>query len=122
MEQFFGKKNWLFCDGDLPPAGDREPLGHEALMVTNLNAQDVHLVIDLYFEDREPVKGLTAMVAAERVHCFRLDQPLGDQRFQIPSGQYSLVLHSDLPVASVFGRLDVRQPNLAYYSVTGYAW
>jgi len=50
------------------------------------------------------------------------DQPLGDQRFQIPSGQYSLVLHSDLPVASVFGRLDVRQPNLAYYSVTGYAW
>lgn len=122
MEQFFGKKNWLFCDGDLPPAGDREPLGHEALMVTNLNAQDVHLVIDLYFEDREPVKGLTAMVAAERVRCFRLDQPLGDQRFQIPSGQYSLVLHSDLPVASVFGRLDVRQPNLAYYSVTGYAW
>ena len=55
MEQFFGKKDWLFCDGDLPPAGDREPLGHEALMVTNLNAQDVHLVIDLYFEDREPV-------------------------------------------------------------------
>lgn len=122
MEQFFGKKNWLFCDGDLPPAGDREPLGHEALMVTNLNAQDVHLIIDLYFEDREPVKGLTATVAAERVRCFRLDQPLGDQRFQIPSGQYSLVLHSDLPVASVFGRLDVRQPNLAYYSVTGYAW
>jgi len=122
MEQPYGKMNWLFCDGDLPPAGDREPLGHEALMVTNLNAQDVHLVIDLYFEDREPVKGLTATVAAERVRCFRLDQPLGDQRFQIPSGQYSLVLHSDLPVASVFGRLDVRQPNLAYYSVTGYAW
>jgi hypothetical protein len=122
MEQPYGKMNWLFCDGDLPPAGDREPLGHEALMVTNLNAQDVHLIIDLYFEDREPVKGLTATVAAERVRCFRLDQPLGDQRFQIPSGQYSLVLHSDLPVASVFGRLDVRQPNLAYYSVTGYAW
>ncbi|NLO37291.1 MAG: hypothetical protein GX112_13205 [Clostridiaceae bacterium] len=122
MEQPFGKKNWLFCDGDLPPAGDHEPFGHEALMVTNLNAQDVHLIIDLYFEDREPVKGLTAMVTAERVRCFRLDQPLGDQRFQIPPGQYSLVLHSDLPVASVFGRLDVRQPNLAYYAVTGYAW
>jgi hypothetical protein len=122
MEQTFGKKNWIFCDGDLPPSGDRDPLGHEALMVTNIGKQEAHLTIDLYFEDKEPVKGLTACVGAERVRCFRLDQPLGEQLYQIKPGQYSLVLHSDVPVAAVFGRLDVRQPNLAYYSVAGHTW
>lgn len=122
MNEVMGKKNWIFCDGDLPPSGDREPLGHEALMVTNLNDCEARLRIDLLFEDRPPVKGLLATVGAERVRCFRLDQPLGEQQYQITPGQYALVLHSDVPVAAVFGRLDVRQPNLAYYAVSGFAY
>jgi hypothetical protein len=117
-----GRKNWVFCDGDLPPSGDREPLGHEALMVTNLNDRTAHLTIDILFEDGPPVKGIPAAVGAERVRCFRLDRPLGDTGYQIPKGQYSLVLHSDVPVVAVFGRLDVRQPNMAYYSVQGYSY
>ena len=33
-----GKKNWVFCDGYLPPKGDNPEFeGHEALMLTNLN-------------------------------------------------------------------------------------
>lgn len=122
MAELYGMKNWVFCDGDLPPQGDQEPLGHEALMVTNLNAQAARLRIDLFFEDRPPIKGITAVVEGERVRCFRLDQALGDQQVRIPFGQYSLVLHSDIPVAAVFGRLDVRQPNMAYYSVSGYSY
>jgi hypothetical protein len=117
-----GKKNWVFCDGDLPPAGEQEPFGHEALMVTNLGVDEAHLLIDLYFEDCPPVRGIAVTVAAERVRCFRLDQAIGDQGIRIPKGQYSLALHSDTPVVAVFGRLDVRQPNLAYYSVQGYAY
>ena len=55
------------------------------------------------------------------MRCFRLDKPLGEQKFRIPFGQYALVVHSDLPVVAVFGRLDVRQANMAYYSVAGYS-
>jgi hypothetical protein len=117
-----GRRNWVFCDGDLPPTGDREPLGHEALMVTNLNNEAAELSVDLIFEDREPVKNITQMLAGERVICMRLDMPIGNQQYQIPKGQYSLVLHSNVPVVAVFGRLDVRQPNMAYYSVQGYAY
>ncbi|NLM77752.1 MAG: hypothetical protein GX173_06660 [Ruminococcaceae bacterium] len=122
MDTPLGKKHWIFCDGDLPPAGDHEPFGHEALMVTNLNGQTANIKIDLIFEDKDPVKGIRISVGAERVHCFRLDQPLGDQQYCIQPGQYALVLHSDVPVAAVFGRLDVRQANMAYYSVSGYSW
>jgi len=117
-----GQKTWVFADGDLPPAGEHEPLGHEALMVVNLNKKAASLRVDILFEDREPVKDIRASVEAQRVHCFRLDKPLGEQGYSIPHGQYALVLRSDVPVVAVFGRLDVRQNNLAYYSVAGYSF
>jgi len=117
-----GKKNWVFADGDLPPAGKKEPLGHEALMVTNLNKKKATLRLEVLFEDREPVRGISLAVEGERVKCFRLDKPLGEKKYQIPFGQYALVVKSDLPVVAVFGRLDVRQNNMAYYSVQGFSF
>jgi hypothetical protein len=116
-----GRKHWIFADGDLPPAGDKEPLGHEALMVANLNRKTATLRLEVLFEDREPVRDILLQVAGERVKCFRLDKPLGGGGYRIPFGQYALVVHSDLPVVAVFGRLDVRQANMAYYSVAGFA-
>ena len=117
-----GQKTWVFADGDLPPAGDHEPFGHEALMVVNLNKKPASLSLEILFEDKEPVRDIRVTVTAERVHCFRLDKPIGEQNFRIPFGQYALVVRSDVPVVAVFGRLDVRQNNLAYYSVAGYSF
>ena len=116
-----GKKHWVFADGDLPPAGDKEPLGHEALMIANLNRKPAEIRLEVLFEEREPVRDIVLKVEAERVKCFRLDKPLGSNGYRIPFGQYALVVHSDLPVVAVFGRLDVRQANMAYYSVAGFA-
>lgn len=112
-----GKKSWVFADGDLPPSGDKEPFGHEALMIVNLNNENTELIFDILFEDREPVKGITQTLNGERVICMRLDKPIGDQKYQIPKGQYALAVHSNIPVVAVFGKLDIRQANLAYYSV-----
>ena len=117
-----GQKTWVFADGDLPPAGDHEPFGHEALMLVNLNKKAASLRMDILFEDKDPIRDIKASVEAERVHCFRLDKPLGEQGYRIPQGQYALVLRSDVPVVAVFGRLDVRQNNLSYYSVAGYSF
>jgi len=117
-----GQKTWVFADGDLPPAGNQEPFGHEALMVVNLNKKPASLRLEILFEDKEPVRDIRLEVGAERVRCVRLDKPLGEQSFKIPFGQYALVVRSDVPVVAVFGRLDVRQANLAYYSVAGYSF
>lgn len=115
-----GKKNWVFCDGDLPPKDGGELEAHEALMVVNLNGEEAVIKATFLFEDRAPVRDITLRVAPERVHCFRLDKPLGDQGFQVPFGQYALVLESSVPIFAVFGRLDTRQPNMAYYTVQGH--
>lgn len=67
-----GKRNWVFSDGDLPPAGEKEPLGHEALMVTNMNEEAAKITIDIYFEDKDPIKGIEIIVPVERVKMFQI--------------------------------------------------
>ena len=114
-----GYRHYMFVDGDLPGNGDDPSLpGHEAMMITNKNSQDAHIILNLYFEDKPPVKGLHLMVPAERVSCIRMDLPVGEEKFQIPFGQYSAEIESDIPVCAAFGRLD-RRYNLGYY-VTSY--
>jgi len=116
-----GKKVWVFPDGDLPQPGDKEPFGHESLVILNMNDRDTKVEFDVYFDNADPVKNLTAVIKAERVRCFRTNEPIGDQKFRIPFGQYSLVVRSELPVVAQIGRMDVTQPNLAYYTTMGYA-
>ncbi|MCD6362197.1 MAG: sensory rhodopsin transducer [Armatimonadetes bacterium] len=117
-----GHKIWIFPDGDLPPAGDPDlPLeGHESLIVLNTGDEEAHIEIDVFFEDREPEEGLKVTVPARRVKCFRIDKPLGDRGFQVPFGQYALRLRSDVNIVAQLGRADVRQPNLAYYTILGF--
>ena len=115
-----GKKIWVFADGDLPPHGDVEPLGHEALMIVNHGDRDAHIDLELLFEDKDPVCGLHLTVPAKRVNCFRMDYPVGEEKFMIPFGQYAVVLTSDIPVVCLYGRLD-RRPDMAYYPIAGFA-
>ena len=104
-----GKKTWFFPDGDLPPAGDREPKGHESLVVMNPSGADADISITVFYEDKGPetVEGL--IVCAKRVRCFRLDQPLGQTGYQIPLGQYALQIEASTPVVCQMGRMDVRR-------------
>jgi len=111
---------WVIPDGDLPPPGKGEIKGHESLIILNTGKKKADISIDIYFEDRKPVRGIKENVDAERVRCFRLDKPIGKQKYQIPYGQYAMVVKSSVPVVVQFGRADVRQPNLAYYCTMAY--
>ena len=106
-----GQLNFVFADGNLSADG------YETLTVTNLCETVANLTFDIYFCDRAPVKGLTCTVEAERVNCFRLDEPFSDQKYKIPYGRYSLVLHSDIPVVAVMSRREA-----GGYSVQGYTY
>ena len=116
-----GTKNWVFCDGYLPPKGDNPEFeGHEALMLTNLNDEKTKIELVLVFEDREPEDGIFVELDGMRTTCIRLDKPLGPQKYQLgESVQYTIWVKSELPICACFGRLDVRQTNMAYYSVEG---
>ena len=119
-----GKKNWVFCDGYLPPHGDNPEFeGHEALMLTNLNNKKANIELVFLFEDRDPEDGIFVTLDGMRTTCIRLDHPLGEKGFKLgESVQYTVWVKSDTPICACFGRLDVRQTNMAYYSVEGYSF
>ena len=119
-----GKKNWVFCDGYLPPHGDNPDFeGHEALMITNLNKEDAEIELSFVFEDKDPLEGIRYTLKGMRTICIRLDQPLGESKVMLGEAvQYTVWVKSDVPLCACFGRLDVRQTNMAYYSVEGYSF
>ena len=122
-----GHRVWVFPDGDIPPhdpydpaARNSETHGHESLVALNTTSATVHPILHVYFSDKEPWRIELPPIPARRVACYRTDEPLGEEKRQIPEGQYSLVLECDGPVVAQIGRMDIRQPNLAYYTVMGF--
>ncbi len=115
-----GKKLWVFPDGDLPPQGDSEPFGHEALMIVNAGNEEAEISMTLLFEEKEPKTGIRLSVPARRVKCFRMDLPLGKEGYRVPFGQFAVLLESSTEIVAVYGRLD-RRKDMAYYPVQGYS-
>lgn len=90
-------------------------------MLLNANSAPATILIDLYFEDKDPVKDIKVIVGAERVRALRLDHPEDIGGVAIPPlTQYSIRIRSEVEVVAQFGRLDTTQPNMAYYSCAGF--
>jgi hypothetical protein len=111
-----GHFTWVVPDGWLPPkGGEGDMVNHESLMIMNTSDRVAEIKMDIYFEDKEPALGLPLTVGARRIKSFRLDMPeqIG---FEIPRAtQYALRIRSSVKVIAQYGRMDVRQANLAYY-------
>ena len=117
-----GAKTWYFPDGYLPAkSGGGLMEAHEALMLLNTSDAPANVMIDVYFEDRNPVKDISVVVGAERVKTLRLDHPFEIGGLEIPVlTQYSLRIRSDREIVAQFGRLDTTQNNMAYYTGAGF--
>ena len=118
-----GKRVWYFADGYLPEKADHGTMeAHEALMLFNAHETDSRVVIDIYYSDREPVKGIVVRAPAERVISLRLDHPEDLNGAVIPPlTQYALRITSEYPIICQFGRLDTTQSAMAYYVGVGFA-
>lgn len=119
-----GKKNWYIVDGYLPfenKVEDSGFIGHEAIMFLNCNAQDANVKVDIYFEEKPPIKDIPLTVKAERVLCIHMNNPksIGGVVLE-KQEQYSLRIRSDINIVVQYGRMDVAQPNLAYMALMGY--
>jgi len=122
-----GSKIWVFPDGDIPPRDPYDPAlknedahGHESLVILNTGERPARIILHVFFTDEEPWRIELPELGARRVVCHRTNEPLGEELRQIPQVQYSLVVESDQSVVAQLGRMDVRQPNLAYYTVMGF--
>jgi len=119
-----GKKNWYIVDGYRPPSQPDNTVayeGHECFMILNCNEQEAHVLIDVYFEDMDPVEGIPLAVPPKRIKAFRSDDITALKGLNLAvNRQYSIRIRSDVEVVVQYGRCDVAQPNLAYLATMGY--
>jgi hypothetical protein len=120
-----GSKLWFFADGYLPLRAKTDNAGfegHEAIMILNCGESDAEVLMDVFFESREPIENIALNVPARRVKCFRMDHPAEIGGLSIkPLDQYALRFRSDVEVIVQYGRMDVTQANLAYIGMMGHA-
>ena len=120
-----GSRVWYVADGYLPLREKKENApfeGHEAIMILNCGDQQADVLMDIYFEDREPIVGVKLAVPARRVKCFRMDHPSEIGGIEIQRlEQYALRFRSSIEVVVQYGRMDITQPNLAYIGMMGFA-
>jgi hypothetical protein len=57
---------WLVADGSIPPDRGAEMPPHEAICFVNPTTQDAIVHLDIYYVTKEPTKGLSFTVPAER--------------------------------------------------------
>lgn len=116
-----GRTTWVFPDAERPPHGPGgELFGHESVIVLNQNPERANVVATLWYSDREP-ETFEFGVEGERVRCLRTNEPADMGGIEVKVGeQYAISLTSDLPVVAQYGRLDVRQPEMAFYTTPGY--
>lgn len=116
-----GKKQWYIVDGYRPsptPDPRAEYVGHESVMILNTNDCDAHILISVYFEDKDPVENIPYVVPAKRIRCFKTDDSEVLGGLSIGVGvQYSMEIKSDVGVIVQYGRLDVQQSNMAYMAL-----
>lgn len=115
-----GAKVWLVPDCYLPEPGNDPLKGHEAICLLNTGTTPANVVLDFYFEDRDPIKGVRILLGAERTWHVRLDDPerLG---VEIPRCvPYAIRVTSDVNIVVQYSRMDTSQVNLTL--MTTMAW
>jgi len=120
-----GKKTWYIVDGYRPPEKPMPDViyeGHESIMILNVNNEDAHVLIDIYFENKEPIENISLTVPAKRIKSFKTSdsEVLGGVVLGV-NEQYSMRFRSDLEIIVQYGRLDVQQSNMAYLATLGYS-
>jgi len=119
-----GSKLWFVADGYLPLKSKTANTGfegHEAIMILNCGDRPAQVLMDIFFENREPIEDVKLTVPARRIRCFRMDHPEEIGGVQIKRlEQYALRFRSDVEVIVQYGRMDVAQDNLAYIGMMGH--
>ncbi|MBI5878110.1 MAG: hypothetical protein HZB53_10680 [Chloroflexi bacterium] len=123
MNPIEGARTWLIPDGYMatPPGDGKAYQSHEAICILNTGVQDARIMLDIYFEDRAPLKNIAVTVQAERTFHVRLDKPEHLGGAVLPRDvPYAVRVRADVPVIVQHSRLDTTQPNMALMTTIAY--
>ena len=108
-------------DAFFPVKDNGDYVSHEAICILNTGDEDATVDFTLYFEDREPMSGFTAVCGARRTNHIRLDKIKNDKGEPIPHEvPYALLVESNTPVVAQHSRMDVSQAEMTLMTTMAY--
>jgi hypothetical protein len=118
-----GRRRWSIAEGHIPSESsfsDPALISHETACILNANDEEAHVVITIFFSDREPVGPYRVTVAPRRTRHLRFND------FRDPASipfdtDFSSVFESDVPIVVQHTRLDSRHAEVSLMSTTAYA-
>lgn len=117
-----GKKIWAIAEGYIPGYSNGPPpdfISHEAACILNTCDEDAHILITLYFTDREPVGPYKITVPSRRTMHLRFNNLTDPEPVPLETN-YSSVFVSDQPIVLQYTRLDSRQNANALITTIAY--
>jgi len=116
-----GKTEWFIPDAYYPGIDNGTYVSHEAVCVLNTGDADAHIEITLYFEDKEPKTGFTAVCPARRTNHIRMDKIVNADGSKVERNvPYAMLVTSDVPIVVQYSRCDTTQKELAFMGVLAY--
>jgi hypothetical protein len=118
-----GRKTWAIAEGFIPgESTGPSPMmtSHETVCMLNAGDTDAHVVITVFFEDRDPVGPYKVTVPPRRTKHLRYND-LRDPAPVPRNTSYASTIVSDVPIVCQHTRLDSRQAANALLSTIAYA-
>lgn len=117
-----GRRTWAIAEGYLPgwshgPAP--QMVSHEAVCILNAGDREAHVVITIYFENREPAGPYRFTVGAKRTRHLRFNEFEEPERIPVDT-PYSSVITADVSIVVQHTRLDSRQAENALISTIAF--
>jgi hypothetical protein len=121
MAKSAGKLRWYVPDAFLPAESSHGVVSHEAACLLNVGADDAHIRLTFFFEDREPLGPVELELGARRARHVRLDDPSSLGGVELPRGvPYAYSVESDVPVVLQHSRLDTSAGAYALFTTIAY--
>jgi hypothetical protein len=121
--QTIGRKRWAIAEGYIPE-GSRGPapefISHETACILNASDEDAHVLLTIFFAEREPAGPYRLTIPPRRTKHLRFNDLTEPE--VIPHGtDFSSVIESDVPIVVQHTRLDSRQNANALLSTIAFA-
>jgi hypothetical protein len=117
-----GRTRWAIAEGYIPSQSsftDHARMSHETACILNAGDHDAHVVLTIFFTNREPVGPYHITVGARRTLHLRFDD-LKDPEMVPRDTEYSSVFESDVAIVVQHTRLDSRHAEISLLSTTAY--
>lgn len=111
MNDPIGRRRWAIAEGFIPGSSHGpEPAmtSHETACLLNASDREAHVVITVYFADREPAGPYRVTVPPRRTLHLRFNDLADPEPIPVET-PYASVFESDVPVVVQHTRLDSRQ-------------